>query len=447
MKILQVIHSFPPYTTAGSEVYTYNLSTELAKKHEVSIFHRINDRYKKEYEAFHNNFNGLDIYTINNTFRLCNSFEMIYDNDIITKKFADILDEIKPDIVHIQHLLFLSTTIVKEIKCRDIPIIYTLHDYWLICPQGQLLKRNFKICNTYRDLDCVDCQVYQLSIKKGIKKIYCALYKIMPDLTRFFKKIYLYFANSFLLSSKNAIEKINTRSRHIKSMCDLVDVFIAPSQFLRQKFINSGIINPAKIIFSPYGFNRKLFENLKKTDSNSKIRFAYIGTLLPHKGVDVLIKAFNRINSDRVELNIYGKLYPYVGFEYYPRYLKKLAKNKNIKFRRSFDNDNIANIFANTDVLIVPSIWPENSPLVIHEAFLAKTPVIASDIGGNPELVSHNVNGLLFRANDEKGLYNKIKLIIDRPTYIDELSQNTPAIKTIEENTEELEKIYTKLTG
>lgn len=110
-----------------------------------------------------------------------------------------------------------------------------------------------------------------------------------------------------------------------------------------------------------------------------------------------------------------------------------------------FNNNMISKIFSEIDILIVPSIWPENSPLVIQEAFLARTPVIASDIGGVPELITHNVNGLLFRANDSADLYNKVELIINNPDYVENLRQNISAVKTIEENAEELEKIYSRL--
>ena len=70
-----------------------------------------------------------------------------------------------------------------------------------------------------------------------------------------------------------------------------------------------------------------------------------------------------------------------------------------------FKHSRIAEIFSEIDVLVVPSVWYENSPLVIQEAFLAGTPVIASDIGGIPELVKDKENGLLFKANDDNDLY------------------------------------------
>ena len=98
-------------------------------------------------------------------------------------------------------------------------------------------------------------------------------------------------------------------------------------------------------------------------------------------------------------------------------------------------------------LLVVPSIWQENAPLVIQEAFLAKTPVIASRIGGIPELVQDHRNGLLFEPGNPLDLYNKIRMIIDTPDYINKLKENIPAVKSIEEDSLELEKIYRSLTG
>lgn len=441
MKIVQVVHSFPPYNMAGAEVYTYNLSRELAGKHKVSVFYRINNLRLKEYEFTHNNFDGLNIYTVNNTFRDCNSFKMTYKNEIIADKFGRLLDKVKPDIVHIQHLLFLSTSLIKEAKMRDIPVVFTLHDYWLICQQGQFLRRNVAICDNHNDSDCVDCLFYLLSIKKGIMGIYRVLCQIAPNiLIRLLKKIYFRYARASFLSQDRAISQIKVRAGHIKQMCEMVDAFIAPSQFLKRKFVEFGISNN-KIIFSHYGLNTDFFRDFERKRSK-KIRFGFIGTLLPAKGVHLLITAFNKVQGSNAELNIYGKNFPYKGFEHYPGYIKRLAKNENIRFMGEFDHRNVAEIFSEIDILVVPSIWYENAPLVIYEAFMAKVPVITSNIGGMAELVRHGQNGLLFEVNNVADLYEKIKLIVSNTNLIEELRRNIRPPKSIEKNAEEIEELY-----
>lgn len=106
---------------------------------------------------------------------------------------------------------------------------------------------------------------------------------------------------------------------------------------------------------------------------------------------------------------------------------------------------NIADIMAEIDVLVVPSIWNENSPLTIHETFLSKTPIIATDIGGMAELVQDGINGLLFKTGSTRDLREKIERIIRHPDLIGGLSKNIRPVKTIEENAGEIERLYREL--
>lgn len=445
MRILQVTHGFPPYNIGGSEVYAYNLCQKLAKEHEVFVFYRVNDLHIKEYSVIHTNLDKLEIFTINNTFRLYDSFEMTYKNNAIAEKFASILEQIRPDVVHIQHLLYLSTKLVKEIKKRRIPVIFTLHDYWLICPQGQLFKNGMEVCNGKDSLECIDCVLYQLNIKKYAFNAYYFLKGIVPErLIQLLKNIYLGYCRFFFLNQNKAINLIKERAAYIKSICSQVDLFISPSQFLKRRFIEFGI-SEDKIALLPYAFNLENFKNSQKITSD-KLRFAFMGNLLPAKGTHILIKAFNKIKNANVELRIYGQASSYKGIlGNYLRYLKKIAKDRNIKFMGGFDNRNIAKVFSEIDILVVPSVWYENSPLVIQEAFATQTPVIAANIGGIPELIDNGINGLLFNPNDTQDLYRKINSIIENPRLIEDLKQNIKSPKSIEENAKETENIYKAL--
>jgi len=443
MKILQIVHDFPPHNAAGTEIYAYSLCRKLSEGHKVFVFHRVSDLKRKECEVDRNKFEGLDIFTINNTFRSCNSFERFYRDDDITRQFVKILDKVKPDLVHIQHLIFLSTTIIAEIKKRKIPIVFTLHDYWLICAQWHFLKKDVTICDNHDISQCVDCLDHQLSIKKIPKSIYLTIRNIMPVfLIRILKYTYLSWMRRGLKSG-DSIEQIRSRMNHMRDVCKMVDIFIAPSQFLKTKFIEFGIPE-AKIRLISNGVDTKFFEGFKRRKSD-KIRFGFIGTILPAKGLHVLIDAFNMIKDDRAELKIYGNLFSYNGFEYYPKYIQKLAKNRNIRFMGGFAHKDLTDIFSEIDVLVLPSIWYENSPLVVQEAFLAHVPVIASNIGGIPELVQDGKNGLLFQANNEDELYQKIKLIIDEPNLITTLGRNTQIVKDMHENAREIEGLYNGL--
>ncbi len=444
MKILQVIHNFLPYSYAGTEIYCYNLSKALSGEHNVFIFHRVRDENGKDYDMKRYKFEGLDIFAINNTCRSYNSFEDTYDNRIIEDRFDEILDIVKPDVVHIQHLLFLSIGIIRCIKKRSIPIVFTLHDYWLICPQGQLLRHDLSVCTDYVHYDCIKCIRSQLAIKYGILNIYYRLRdKFPPLLLQLLKGIYLNYAKNIFLSEANSADKIKRRRDFINRLLGNVDLFISPSKFLLDIFLNYGI-SQDKIISIQNGIDITQFKHLDRKKSN-RIRFGFIGTIHPSKGLHILIEAFNKITAKNVELRIYGRILPYSGFEYYPRLLRKLCRHSNILFMGGFEASLISKIFSEIDILIVPSIWNENLPLVILEAFSSRTPVIASRIGGISELINDGINGFLFKANNSDDLYTKLKIIIDNDNIIEKLKNAVVLPKDMKENAREMAEIYTNL--
>ena len=415
MKILQVIHCFPPESMTGSEIYAYNLSKSLSKTHKVTVFYRINNTKKEEYKIIRDSYNGLDVYKINNTLRRYNSLEKIYKNRAIEEKFSQVLDEIRPDIVHIHHLLFLSTGIIDEIKKHNIPIVFTLHDYWLVCPRGQLLKSNLRLCKEPGRFSCIYCMARALNLKNLLSRLV-----------------------NFSIR-KNILFKSRIREIYGK-----VDLFISPSLFLRNKFIKLGMPS-RKIIYCNNGIGLGLFEDIQKTRAD-KIRFGFIGTLISSKGIHVLIKAFKGIKQNNMVLKIYGTSPKNNGiFNYFNRVKNMARSNRHIRFMGTFNNKDIAGIFSNIDVLVVPSIWPENSPMVIQEAFESQTPVIASNIGGIPELVRDDVNGLLFKSGDVSDLRQKLKYVTDNPELLQKWRKNIPKVKDIEDNARELEKIYYSL--
>ena len=417
MNILQIAHCFPPESMTGAEIYTYNLSKELSQKHDVSVFYRIKDPSRKEYEVTNASYDGLNVYKINNTLRECNSLDKIYRNGKVEERFADVLDKVRPDVAHVHHLLFLSAGILDELKKRGIPIIFTLHDYWLVCPRGQLLKSNLELCKDPLNANCLYCLASGLNPKNLLKKL-------------------------LKLSIKRNISK--KHSRDLEKIYEKVDLFISPSKFLRNRFISWGMPQE-KIIYSDNGMDFDLFKDIEKIKSD-KIRFTFIGTLIPSKGAHVLIKAFNRIKGDKAVLKIYGTSPVNNGIFDYGKRIKRIsAGNKNIKFMGAFNNNKIARVFKEIDVLILPSLWQENAPLVLREAILTKTFVIASDTGGVSELIREGGNGMLFKTADEKCLYDKIKAVIEKRDILDRITFTTGVVKDIKTNSEEIEELCKRL--
>jgi len=417
MNIFLVVHDFLPKHLAGTELYTYNLARALKDKgHEVSVYTREYGYFDDKLREEDTQYEGIKVKTVyfnslSKRFKLLRKFYLSFYNPLLEKHLNKHLDETKPDIIHIQHLHGLSASFISAARKRKIPTVLTLHDYWFMCSTIQLFTTSSKRCSgPLYGLKCPRCLIPTLNplIVWGLYPFHSVLF--------FFRTIYL---------------------RHLLNRVDLI---IAPSNFLRKKFIEHGI-SEEKIIFSDNGINSNLLKPFNRKHNN-KLRFAFIGSIMPHKGVHVLLEAFNKLTNMSAELRVYGDS------SYAPNYYERLrlmATNPSIKFMGSFDNNRVYEILAETDVLVVPSIWYENSPLTIHEAALAGVPVIASNIGGMAELIERMKNGLLFQVEDTNDLYEKMKLLIDNPRLIKELKGKAEEVKTIEENAKELEGIYLHL--
>ncbi len=444
MRILYVVHSYPPFSFAGSEIYAQALANALVTRHEVAVFYRVCDGAYPQYAVTRNKNGPVDTISINNTFKAYRNFKDTYANQAIADKFAQILDAVKPDIVHIQLLLYLSVLIIEEIRKRNIPMVMTLNDYWLLCPQGQFYKNASLVCDNTGPEGCSDCVMYQLAIRQNFSLFYSAFKKVLPGwLLSMIEKSYIRI-NSAVLNAGAAKMLLEQRRVLMRDMCSKVDTFLAPSGFMRDIFILSGI-SADKIRMVGYGFSDCGLKTLSRR-SSACIRFAFIGNMMPAKGLHVLIKSFYGIAPGKAQLVIYGTAYSYKSeLSGYTQRIRSMAPRDNIKLMGAFHHERIKEVFENIDVLIVPSLWQENSPLVIQEAFMAKTPVIASRIGGIPELVIDGVNGFLFEPGNIAQLRGLIDRVIENPSILDELSKNIPAVKSIEENARELEEIYKQL--
>ena len=438
MRILQVVHGFPPKQRAGTEIYTYYLSKELAKRYEVHVLYPSWENVKKPILASFNR-EGLILHELklpnNKVRRFWNLlfFENTYMNRNVEEIFRKLLKEIKPDIIHFEHLISLSTTLIDVAKEFDIPTVLTLHDYWFICLNIQLLKYNYTICEGPEPNKCRECWV-----KKHSEQLSGALnsYGIPMAITQ--KPL------EFALRVFNPSRKFKERNEFLKAELTKVDKIIAPSRFLRKMFIRYGV-SEDKIIYSENGYNLDVFKGFKKrTKDTDKIIFGFVGGISKHKGVHILVDAFMKVSEEKEELRIYGSYNP--SSKYVKEILSKAKRKKNIKFVGKFED--VKEPYSEIDILVVPSIWHETGgPLVVREALATKTPVIASRVGSIPELIADNINGLLFEPNNPEDLYEKIMMILERPELIEKFKANITPPKSIEEQAKELEKIYKSLIG
>lgn len=425
MHILKIIHGYPPNYNAGSEVYSQSICEELSKYHQVSIFTREENPYSPDFAIRHKKVNdNLNLYFVNNP-----QGKDGYRHAGIDSNFAKLLSALKPDIAHVGHLNHLSTGLIDQLNKQKIPIVFTLHDFWLMCPRGQFLTRsigqenNFNLCSGQEDAKCAtSCYQVYYSGRKADQ----------------------------LKDTESWTYWISQRMSETRAITDKVDLFIAPSKYLRERFIADFKLPENKIIHLDYGFPTEYLTPTKKSDKNRPFTFGYIGTHIPAKGVNQLIEAFKKLEAPAV-LKIYGRQNGQSSAA-----LKQLAQSsKNeIAFAGEYINRNLADeVFSTVDCIVVPSIWAENSPLVIHEAQACRVPVITAEYGGMKEYVQHGVNGLLFEHRNVNSLSEQMKFAVNNPELLSKLGHRgylyteDGQVPSIKEHCLELVKIYRPLVS
>ncbi|WP_334097905.1 glycosyltransferase family 4 protein, partial [Methanobacterium formicicum] len=322
MKICLISNLYPPNVLGGAEVSVKKVSEELVKKgHEVIVI--TTPFSENDVEII----NGVKIYQVkplnlyeiyhhpNQSMLLKPLWHIIdlwnpYDERII----KNILKTENPDIVHIHNFKGLSLSSFAPAKSLKIPLVFTAHDYSLVCMRANLLNSSGEICKNPSAL----CKIY------------------------------------------NQIQKHLAKNK--------VDLLISPSQFVINKLKSNGLFKDVKSKKIPLGIELKDNEKFEKDYSQTNI--LYVGNLGEHKGVHILLKAFRKIENMNIRLDIVGK-------GLCSEKLKSMSENDNrIKFHDFLEGKELIKMYQQANLTVVPSIWYDNSPMVIYESFSCRTPVI-----------------------------------------------------------------------
>ena len=341
---------YPPYHIGGDAIHVKYLAEELMRRgHEVHVLYSL-DAYKVKRKGLPEKAepNGVYTYAIKTRFNLSSYAAYILGNSsLITKKFKGLVKEIKPDVVHHHNISLLGHGLLR--KQGSYLNLFTAHDYWLMCQQNNLLRKGSEIC-------------------EGGSCFFCALKcGRSPQIWRSFT------------SFKTAIKSI--------------DLVISPSEYLRKRLTQEIDVKSVTIP----NFVPPPPENISSADYSNY--FLFVGTLEKHKGILNLLNLFKELRNDiNAKLIIAGA----GSLKYYIQdFIEKNSLNDLISFVGFVDDKTLYSLYANALAVIIPSIWPENAPLVALEALSVGTPVIASNNGGLPEIVSKIDRKLIFSNQTE----------------------------------------------
>lgn len=402
MRIIQV-NKFN-YLRGGSEKYFLEISRELREQgHEVALFsmkHPLNESSQwSKYFVSNVDFNKSSFWQ-----KLIIPARVLYSLSA-KKKFTKLIKDFKPDLIHCHNIYHqISPSILVAAKKQGIPVVMHLHDYKLICPNYKLFTKD-KICQRCR----------------GGKYYKCFQYKCLNDS----------WARSLLASLEMYLHH-----KILKIYKKNVDIFIAPSQFMKNACVHFGW--PEEKITVLRNFHNINNEDEKPKTNNKANYLLYFGRLSTEKGIDVLLRA---LTKNEEELKIAG-----TGPD--EKRLRALSHSLGLEDRVAFlgfqDGLKLQALINEAKAIIVPSVWAENMPFSVIESLANSKIVIASHSGGLAELIN-NKNGLLFKTGDSQDLVVKIAALnkLDTATMSEQAKTSVEYLR-IDQHLKHLLAIYGK---
>lgn len=377
------------YRRGGDCIYTLNLEQLLKQHgHKVAVFAM---NYPENIETLWSKY-------FPSSMSKLMAFTRPFGSKEVRTKFNKLLDNFQPDVVHLNNIHTQLSPVMAELAHkRGIKVVWTLHDYKLLCPRYDCLRNGTEICELCFNDD----------------KSYCKTYKCMKGSTL-----------ASLIGYKEAI----TWNRERLEGC--TDVFICPSHFMAEKMAQ-GRFNKKKLVTL---CNFIDVEKCKKDEYSKDDYYCYVGRLSHEKGVNTLIEAAKQLPYKLVVIGD-GPL---------SDELKSKAKGSKgkIEFVGYKQWNEIKNIVSKARFTVIPSEWYENNPLSVIEAQCLGTPVLGANIGGIPELIDNGVTGMTFESRNVDDLSKKINIMWQHTFDYQEIAQISQTKYNSESYYQGIMKIY-----
>ena len=445
MRILQVANGYPPAQNTGVETYTYNLAMSLAGRgYAVHVLCRHSAHQMPDFEIHSEVVDGVPVTRLVNDFKAIGDFQATYHDARSEEVFQHIVDEFKPQLVHFNHLIGLTHRLPLLSSAAGIASVFTLHDFWPFCARINLVDWQGRQCGgPFNGGDCYTCMSgrqpgWQLRFLSQVKK------HLPFELRQMLRKRVMMQGSKTTLVTMRP-EDFPTRYSTIRQAILSAQSILATSEFVRSMYISNGY--PAeRIKVLPLGIEKPAISLAPKPArvADHGVTFAFVGSLIPAKGLDLLLRAFRRLQSPKARLLIYGE--ESSSPPEYHRKISTLARgDERIHFMGAFTRSQRTEVYQKMDVLVLPSRVPESFSLVAREALSLDRPVIAAEIGALPELIQPGVNGDLFPVEDEEALLLRLEKIVSQPDWLDTLKNaGLKTIYSMEEHTNLIESIYSE---
>lgn len=442
MKIVIATPHYPPNYIGGTEQIAYRMANILrGKGHEVTVL-CVESIHEPEGQFFARTQVEEGV-QVNRLYfpadRNNNHYPTSYRNDTLHNWLVEKFREEQPDIVHLLSGYLITAVILEAAFACQIATAVTLLDYWFVCPRITLLRANGDLCA--EPVPASRCAWCMLSDKRR--------YRMLDDaLAGLPGKAYTLLGKNpafrLLMGADGKISGMQDRRDYLKKMLEQADVVVSHSHFLQEKIRENGIFTD-NVMYLPNGIQVDETPLDCRPSHPSPLRIGYIGQIARHKGVHLLVEAFIAAGADPrlAELHIYGD------GSRWPAYMQALKDKAGghpaILFKGTYPAEQVTRVLDQLDVLVVPSIWFENRPTVILEAFSRRIPVVVADMGGMAEMVLDEMDGLRFRPGDVKSLTQQLKRLIDDPDELGRLCAGIQPVRSVQVEMDEIERLYEKV--
>jgi glycosyltransferase involved in cell wall biosynthesis len=439
MRIVLGVHQFFPRYSTGTEVYTLQIAREMRRRgHEVTIVTHdptTMDAYEVEEGIVDYRYDDFPVHAIRSApSHAGEGTRFAYDSAGSERQFAALIARLAPDLVHFTHLMHLGIGAPRALLRSTIPYLVTLTDFFALCPRITLIDRVGQHCRGPLFNDCIWCMTGS---------------RVMPPhslaLPEEAAARYLTTLDEEGLVRADEERAVGQRYRLVRYALERAGALIAPTRALRDIFVRNGY-RAERLMHLPLGVEQGWLAGYTHTPSDTEVRIGFLGSVVGHKGPQVLVDAFRRLPHGHARLEIWGAM-PDPDDE---RHLRAIAgDDRRITVHGRFAPEDQPGILARLDIVVVPSLWYENTPLVLCAAVLAGIPVIGSDVGGITELVAHNKNGLVFPPGDVEALRAALACLVDDPLRLQRLRGQPPprVVPTPDEEGAHLEALYRDTIG
>lgn len=455
MKVLFITIGFPPLAVGGTETFVMGLIDALREKgieSEVAYLHSCPAIECHDFELRSYVHDRTKVYALRINREKYSLHQIMLDhalNNFIVGKFEEVQKMSKADIIHLHPLqLGFESFLIKRFSELSQRVLFTFHSSTTTCMRGDLVHLGKDVCDgvvSYQK--CLSCFLQMKGMKRGaasfLSYIPTGLYSAIHPLSKVlpFRKV---------ASLVSLPLQLSRRMEAWQRSINYSERIIAVSNWVREVSLKNGAPFQ-KLLLSRHGI-RMFKQSRPERNINKVIRFGYLGRITWEKGISTLIEAIKKIPRDYLfEFEFSSSAFtdpdPIASTKASLEDVRALASSDDrVKIRGTAKDDELLDLLATWDALVVPSWWLESGPMVIYEAFAAGTPVIGSRRGGIAELIREGENGFQFQPQNSDELAAIMMECIRHPDKLRNLQKNIPPPRTFREVADDMIKVYTDIT-